>query len=117
VKSILMDQRRLAGVGNIYANEACWQAGVRPSRRGSALTRQECGALLDALRTILPDAIRLRGTTFRDFRDAYGERGGYAARLKAYGRAGEPCARCGGTLRASHAIDRRATVWCPRCQR
>jgi formamidopyrimidine-DNA glycosylase len=117
VKSILMDQRRLAGNGNIYANEACWHAGVRPSRRGSALTRQECGVLLDALRTILPDAIRLRGTTFRDFRDAYGERGGYAARLKAYGRAGEPCARCGTSLRSSHAIDRRATVWCPSCQR
>ena len=117
VKSILMDQRRLAGVGNIYANEACWHARLRPSRRGSSLTRQEGEILLDALRMILTDAIALRGTTFRDFRDAYGERGGYAARLAAYGRAGAPCRRCGTPLRTSHAIDRRATTWCPACQR
>jgi formamidopyrimidine-DNA glycosylase len=117
VKSILMDQRRLAGVGNIYANEACWHAGVRPSRRGTSLTRQQCDALLASLRMVLTDSIALRGTTFRDFRDAYGARGGYAARLAVYGRAGEPCRRCGDTLRSTHAIDGRATTWCAGCQR
>jgi formamidopyrimidine-DNA glycosylase len=117
VKSILMDQRRLAGVGNIYANEACWRAQLRPARRGRSLARQECEALLDALRTILTDSIALRGTTFRDFRDAYGERGGYAAKLAVYGRAGSECRRCGATLRATHAIEGRATTWCPGCQR
>jgi formamidopyrimidine-DNA glycosylase len=117
VKSILMDQRRLAGVGNIYANEACWHAGVRPSRRGTSLTRQQCDALLASLRMVLTDSIALRGTTFRDFRDAYGARGGYAARLAVYGRAGEPCRRCGAALASSHAIDGRATTWCAACQR
>ncbi len=119
VKSILMDQSRLAGIGNIYANEACWHARVRPARRGGTLTRQECATLLDALRAILADSIALRGTTFRDFRDAYGARGGYAVRLRAYGRDGEPCARCRTPIRVTRTIDRRATYWCPGagCQR
>jgi len=119
VKSILMDQRRLAGVGNIYANEACWLAGIRPARRGASLRLAECATLLRELRAVLTASIALRGTTFRDFRDAYGARGGFAAQLKAYGRAGLPCARCGATLRATHAIEGRQTVWCPEraCQR
>lgn len=117
VKSILMDQKRLAGVGNIYANEALWRAGIRPSRRGASVTVAQAAALLDATRAVLTESIALRGTTFRDFRDAYGERGGFAARLQAYGRGGMPCARCGTALRSSHAIDGRQTVWCPECQR
>lgn len=117
VKSILMDQRRLAGVGNIYANESLWRARIRPSRSGFRVSRAECAALLAALRETLTESIALRGTTFRDFRDAYGARGGFAARLEAYGRAGLPCSRCDTTLRGSHAIDGRQTVWCPACQR
>ena len=117
VKSILMDQKRLAGVGNIYANEALWRAGVRPSRRGRAVTHARCAILLRELRAVLEESIALRGTTFRDYRDAFGGRGGFAARLQAYGRDGEPCARCGTALVASHAIEGRQTVWCPECQR
>lgn len=117
VKSILMDQRRLAGVGNIYANEALWRAGIRPARRGSAVTRVQSGRLLDDLRAVLEESIALRGTTFRDYRDAYGGKGGFAAKLQAYGRAGQPCARCGTPLRTTHAIEGRQTVWCPDCQR
>lgn len=119
VKKVLMDQRRLAGVGNIYANEACWLAGIRPQRTARALTREEGARVLDALRAVLRESIGLRGTTFRDYRDAFGGRGGYAARLRAYGRAGAPCARCGTPLVASHAVDGRQTVWCPErtCQR
>jgi formamidopyrimidine-DNA glycosylase len=117
VKSILMDQRRLAGVGNIYANEALWRAGVRPSRPGSAVTHAQGGALLGALRAVLTESIALRGTTFRDYRDAFGGRGGFAAQLKAYGRAGEPCARCGAPLHTTHRIEGRQTVWCTGCQR
>jgi formamidopyrimidine-DNA glycosylase len=117
VKSILMDQKRLAGVGNIYANEALWCAGIRPSRRGATVTRALCAALLRELRAVLAESIALRGTTFRDYRDAYGGRGGFAARLKVYGRAGEPCARCGTPLASSHAIEGRQTVWCRECQR
>jgi formamidopyrimidine-DNA glycosylase len=117
VKSILMDQKRLAGVGNIYANEALWRAGIRPSRRGAAVTRARAATLLEALQGVLTESIALRGTTFRDYRDAYGGRGAFAAKLQAYGRAGAPCARCGAALRSSHAIEGRQTVWCPECQR
>lgn len=117
VKSILMDQRRLAGVGNIYANEACWRAGVRPSRGGRSLTKAECGALLIGLTGVLRASIKARGTTFRDFRDAYGSRGGFKPKLAVYGRAGLPCRRCGVALKLSHAIEGRQTVWCPACQR
>jgi formamidopyrimidine-DNA glycosylase len=117
VKSILMDQRRLAGVGNIYANEACWRAGVRPSRRARSLTRAESAALLSSVRNVLTESIALRGTTFRDFQDAYGARGGFAAKLAVYGRGGLPCRRCGAVLRESHRIEGRTTVWCHACQR
>jgi formamidopyrimidine-DNA glycosylase len=117
VKTVLMDQKRLAGVGNIYANEALWRAGIRPARRASAVTRAEATRLLDALREILTASIVLRGTTFRDFQDAYGGRGGYAKELKVYGRGGEPCAICGATLAESHEIEGRSTVWCRTCQR
>jgi formamidopyrimidine-DNA glycosylase len=117
VKTILMDQKRLAGVGNIYANEALWRARVRPARRGTQVTHAQCGLLLDELRAVLTESIALRGTTFRDYRDAYGARGGFAARLQAYGRAGEPCLRCGTVLRSSHSLEGRQTVWCPSCQK
>jgi formamidopyrimidine-DNA glycosylase len=117
VKTVLMDQRRLAGVGNIYANEALWRAGIRPSRRASTLTRRECALLHDALTHVLQAAIAARGTSFRDYRDAFGARGSFAAQLQAYGRGGEPCLRCGTVLKSSHAIDGRATVWCAACQR
>ena len=117
VKSILMDQKRVAGVGNIYANEALWRAGIRPARRGSTVTRIRAAHLLDDLRAVLTESIALRGTTFRDFRDAYGGKGGFAAKLQAYGRADLPCERCGTTLRGTHALEGRQTVWCPECQR
>lgn len=119
VKSVLMDQRRLAGVGNIYANEACWLAGIRPARRGASLRLADCAALLTQLRAVLTASIAARGTTFRDFRDAYGARGAFAEQLQAYGRGGEPCRRCGAALRTSHALEGRQTVWCPdrECQR
>lgn len=117
VKTILMDQRRLAGVGNIYANEALWRAGVRPSARGASITRGRAAALLEKLRAVLSESIALRGTTFRDFRDAYGERGGFAAKLQAYGRAGQPCLRCGTALSSTHKLEGRQTVWCAQCQK
>ncbi len=117
VKSILMDQRRLAGIGNIYANEALWRARIRPSRRGAAVRIAEAAVLLDELRAVLRESIEARGTTFRDFRDAYGARGAFASRLQAYGREGEACTRCGTALRSSHRIDGRQSTWCPECQR
>ncbi|MHB1069193.1 MAG: bifunctional DNA-formamidopyrimidine glycosylase/DNA-(apurinic or apyrimidinic site) lyase [Gemmatimonadaceae bacterium] len=117
IKAVLMDQSRLAGVGNIYANEALWRAGIRPSRRAPSLTRVERETLHRELTAVLCAAVAARGTSFRDYRDAFGARGGFAAQLQAYGRGGESCTRCGATLKSSHAIDGRATVWCAGCQR
>ena len=116
VKKILMDQRRIAGVGNIYANEALWAAGIDPSRPARSVSGPEAAKLRDALVDILAKAIDARGTTFRDFRDANGNRGGYMTQLAAYGRGGEPCRRCGTRLTLTHAVDGRATVFCHRCQ-
>lgn len=116
VKKILMDQRRIAGIGNIYANEALWAAKIDPSRAGRTITDAEAVALRDALVGIMTRAIEARGTTFRDFRDANGNRGGFVSQLAAYGRGGEPCLRCGTRLTMTHEVDGRATVFCHRCQ-
>jgi formamidopyrimidine-DNA glycosylase len=116
VKKVLMDQRRIAGIGNIYANEALWRAGVDPSRAARSLREPEIAALHLGIVDVLTEAIAARGTTFRDFRDSRGEPGGFAGRLSVYGRGGEGCARCGSRLVATHAIDGRATVLCVRCQ-
>ena len=117
IKTILMDQRRIAGIGNIYANEALLRARIRPSRRGNALTRAEAASLLDESRSVLRAAVEQRGTSFRDYQDPYGGRGGFLGLAKVYARAGEPCVRCGTTLRSTHALENRVTVWCPTCQR
>lgn len=116
VKTVLMDQRKLAGVGNIYANEACWRAGIRPARRGRSITRPQAATLLRVLQEVLRESIALRGTTFRDFQDAYGGRGGFASQLAVYGRGGLPCPRCGAVLKESHTLEGRSTVWCAGCQ-
>ena len=117
IKVRLMDQRTVAGIGNIYATEALWHAGIDPSRPAQSLSAAEGVTLLASLREILTESIAARGTTFRDYRDPFGGRGGYAARLQAYGRAGEPCGRCGRTLTGTSAIDGRMTVFCAWCQR
>jgi formamidopyrimidine-DNA glycosylase len=117
VKKLVMDQRRIAGVGNIYANEALWAAGIDPSRAGDRVGEAELPALRDAVVDVLSRAIAARGTTFRDFRDASGGRGQFVFQLVAYGREGLPCIRCGTRLVLTHAIDQRATVFCYRCQR
>jgi formamidopyrimidine-DNA glycosylase len=117
IKVVLMDQRRLAGVGNIYANEALWRAGIDPSRDADTLSVDEAAELLAALRSVLLASIEARGTSFRDYRDARGERGAFVAQLAAYGRGGLPCLRCERRLIATHAIDGRGTVFCATCQR
>lgn len=116
IKPFLMDQRRLAGVGNIYANEALWHSGIDPSREARSLTDTEAAGLRAALQAVLQASIAARGTSFRDYRDARGERGGFVAQLAAYGREGEPCLRCGRRLIGTHAIDGRSTVFCAHCQ-
>ncbi len=116
IKKVLMDQKRLAGVGNIYANEALFRAGIDPSRPAHRLTNADYHALYAAVREILAAAVGERGTTVRDYRTGTGQAGSYQFVLQVYGRGGEPCSRCGGTLATTHAIDGRATTFCWRCQ-
>lgn len=116
IKKLLMDQRKIAGIGNIYANEALWRARVDPSREARSLTAAEGRSLHKGIVSVLKEAIEARGTSFRDYRDAKGERGTFAERLQAYGREGQPCIRCGARLVGTHSIDGRATTFCARCQ-
>ena len=115
VRSWLLDQRRIAGVGNIYANEALFMAGVHPQRRARSLTRAEAAELHAGVRRVLEDAIRAGGTTLRDYRDASGSEGRYARRLLVYGRDGEPCVRCGGEVKRT-VFGGRSAFHCPTCQ-
>ncbi|MCX5756827.1 MAG: bifunctional DNA-formamidopyrimidine glycosylase/DNA-(apurinic or apyrimidinic site) lyase [Gemmatimonadetes bacterium] len=117
IKTVLMDQRRVAGIGNIYANEALWHAKIRPSRRASTLTLAESGRLHKESVAVLRSAVDQGGTSFRDYRDPNGERGGFLGLAKVYSRQGQPCVRCGTTLKSSHAIENRITVWCTGCQK
>ena len=112
-----MDQRLLAGVGNIYANEALWRAQIDPSRAANRVAAGETALLRDAIVSVLSESIERRGTSFRDYRDATGARGSFAERLAVYGREGEPCLRCGHRLIGTHAIDGRTTVLCAHCQK
>jgi formamidopyrimidine-DNA glycosylase len=116
VKKVLMDQRKIAGIGNIYANEALWRAGIDPSRSAKSIESDAVTRLHQEIVDVLRESIEARGTSFRDYRDARGERGRFAEKLQAYGRGGEPCTRCGATLILTHAVDGRATVLCARCQ-
>ncbi|HEU5171537.1 MAG TPA: bifunctional DNA-formamidopyrimidine glycosylase/DNA-(apurinic or apyrimidinic site) lyase [Gemmatimonadales bacterium] len=116
VKKVLMDQRHLAGVGNIYANEALFAAGIDPSRAARSLTGDEARRLHREIRRILRAAIASNGTTVRDYRTGAGERGNFQLELLVYGREGEPCRRCGTRLSGTHVIDARITVFCHRCQ-
>jgi formamidopyrimidine-DNA glycosylase len=116
VKKVIMDQRHLAGVGNIYANEALFAAGIDPSKPAVRLTPDDHRRLHREIRRILAAAIDSSGTTFRDYRTGTGEPGNFQLELLVYGREGEPCRRCGTRLTGTHAIDARISVFCHRCQ-
>ncbi|UDY34836.1 bifunctional DNA-formamidopyrimidine glycosylase/DNA-(apurinic or apyrimidinic site) lyase [Dermatobacter hominis] len=113
IKTALLSQRPVAGVGNIYADEALWRAGVDP--RARRLTRAGADRLRDAVREVLREGIDHGGTTLRDYVDADGATGTNQHRLDCYGRAGQECHRCGTTLRGA-VLDARSTTWCPTCQ-
>jgi formamidopyrimidine-DNA glycosylase len=115
IRSWLLDQKRIAGVGNIYAAEALHLGRIHPRRPANQVRRAETAALHAALRRVLGDAIRAGGTTIRDYRDAGGEEGRYARRLHVYGREGEPCAECGTAIERI-VFSNRSTFLCPRCQ-
>ena len=116
VKVFLMDQRIVVGVGNIYAAEALFAAGISPLRAAGQVSLPRYRLLADAVRRILTAAIERGGTTLRDFISPDGAPGYFEQELSAYGRGGEPCPRCGRPLRQA-AIGQRTTAWCPRCQR
>ena len=117
VKKAIMDQRRIAGVGNIYANEALFEAGIDPSKPTHRLSLAEFARLHEATVGILGRAVAASGTTVRDYRTGTGGRGRFQFELRVYGRGGEPCTRCGKKLVTTHEIDLRATTFCPTCQR
>jgi len=116
VKTFLMDQRIVVGVGNIYAAEALFAAGISPLRAAGRVSRERYAALAEAVKRILAHAIARGGTTLRDFLAPDGAPGYFELELAAYGRGGEPCPRCGRALRQA-SIGQRTTSWCPNCQR
>jgi len=116
IKKVIMDQGHLAGVGNIYANEALFAAGIDPSKAARRLTPNDHRRLHREIQRILRAAIDSNGTTVRDYRTGTGEPGNFQLELLVYGREGEPCRRCGTRLAGTHAIDARITVFCHHCQ-
>jgi len=115
VKEFIMDGRIVVGVGNIYAAESLFTAGIHPARAAGRVGRARYRALADAIRAVLGRAIEHGGTTLRDFTDVDGEPGYFRISLAVYGRDGAPCRRCGRPLRLMRQ-GQRATTYCPRCQ-
>jgi len=116
LKAVLLDQKALAGVGNIYADESLYRARIRPDRAAYRVSKQSAQRLHESLRESLATAIKNRGSSVDTYRDAWGEIGGQQEVLLVYGRAGEPCFTCGRPL-SSVRIAGRTTVFCRRCQR
>lgn len=116
IKLLIMDAKIVVGVGNIYASEALFRAGIRPATPTGRLTKPRLGKLVSAIRIVLAESIAAGGTTLRDFLHSTGEPGYFKQRLHVYDRKGEPCHTCGETIR--HAMmGQRSTYWCPKCQK
>ena len=115
IKTVLMDSHVVAGIGNIYANEALFRAGIRPRRNSSRTTRKECQTLVRAVQTTLSEALRAGGTTLRDYEGVNGDKGYFKVSLLVYGREGLPCHQCNSTIKRVN-LAQRQTVYCPTCQ-
>lgn len=115
IKNFIMDQKRVVGVGNIYASEALFQAKIRPSRPASRLKAAEADLLVESIRRVLQAAIAAGGSTIRDYRNSNGESGSFQAQFSVYGRAGERCVSCGSPVKAKMFAGRN-TFWCAKCQ-
>ena len=115
IKALLLDQTVVAGVGNIYADEALFMAGIHPLRPACSLTGDEIARLCDAIRVVLQESIDERGTLLRDYRTPYGQDGAYQNRLRVYQQTGLPCPRCGTSIERIR-VTQRGTHFCPRCQ-
>jgi formamidopyrimidine-DNA glycosylase len=116
IKQLLMNANVVVGVGNIYANEALFRAGIHPRRAAGRISRARLQRLVDAVREVLQESIAQGGTTLRDFVRSDGRPGYFRIALKVYERGGEPCERCGEPIRRS-VQGQRATYYCPTCQR
>ena len=115
LKSALLDQRLIAGLGNIYVCEALWRARLSPQRAAGSLTAAESAALHGAIRAVLEEAIMAGGSSLKDYRQADGELGYFQHAFAVYGREGEPCKQCGGAIMRSVQAGR-STFFCPACQ-
>ena len=116
IKLVIMDGKVVVGVGNIYASEALFRAGILPRTAASRLSKPRLARLVDSIREVLADAIADGGTTLRDFLNSDGQPGYFKQRLFVYGRKGEPCRVCGTPIRQA-VIGQRSTYWCPQCQK
>ncbi len=116
MKALLLGQRAVAGLGNIYVDEALFAAGIHPETPAGAVPGRRLRLLRDAIVEILGRAIEAGGTTLRDYRQVSGESGGNGVNLQVYGRGGTPCVRCGADYVVAE-VAQRTTTWCPRCQR
>jgi len=116
IKAVLLDQSFVAGLGNIYVDEALWRAQVRPMRKASTLTKKEAAALAAASGDVMNESIAVGGTTFRDFADTEGHAGNFTTYLKVFGKQGETCSRCGTIIKKTRLAGR-GTHYCPKCQK
>jgi formamidopyrimidine-DNA glycosylase len=116
IKTFLMDSKVVAGIGNIYANEALLATGIHPARPARTLQEQDWQSLISAIRRILTQAIKCGGSTISDFINASGERGYFQMHFKVYGRQGQPCHQCGSPIEKIQ-LSGRATYFCPSCQK
>jgi formamidopyrimidine-DNA glycosylase len=115
IKSVLMDQKKIAGVGNIYADEACFSAGIRPTRRGESLSKEERAKLWLAVKTVLKEGLKYRGSSVSDYTDALGEEGTFQKHHRVYQKTGQKCVDCQDTIQKIK-LSGRSTHFCPSCQ-
>ena len=116
VKAALLDQSFIAGLGNIYVDEALWRAQVCPTRRANTVTKAEAVAIAKAAGDVMNEAIKVGGTTFQHFADTDGDAGNFTQYLQVFGKHGTPCPRCGNEIKKIRAAGR-GTHYCPRCQK
>ncbi len=116
IKKALLNQEIIAGIGNIYADEALFLSGIHPARPVNSLSEAEIDALLQAIKQVLSEGIEFRGTTLRDYRDGEGRSGSYQNRLRVYGQKGKTCPNCGGII-VKMNFGGRGTHFCPLCQK
>ncbi len=115
IKTFIMDAKTVVGVGNIYASESLWRAGIHPKRAAGRISRARMDGLVEQIRAVLADAIRQGGTTLKDFQSSDGELGYFVQDLAVYGREGEPCRRCDAPIQRA-VLGQRSTFWCSGCQ-